>query len=68
MGTAAIVFSEMYPKAKIITIEPSLDNFDILQRNIAKYKNIKAIHGALSASIPRLLHFIIEILVCGGLH
>ena len=50
IGTAAIVFSEMYPKAKIITIEPSLDNFNILQRNIAKYKNIKAIHGALSAS------------------
>ena len=47
IGTAAIAFSEMYPKATILTIEPSLDNLNILQKNIAEYPNITAIHGAL---------------------
>ena len=50
IGTAAIMFSEMYPKATILTIEPSKDNFRILQKNISNYKNIKPIYGALVAS------------------
>ncbi len=50
IGTAAIAFSEMYPNATILTIEPSADNFYVLKKNITKYPNIRAIHGALIAS------------------
>jgi FkbM family methyltransferase len=47
IGTAAIKFSEMYPKAKIITIEPSTENYRLLEYNIRKYPNIIPIKAAL---------------------
>lgn len=47
IGTAAIKFSKMYPSAKVITIEPSSENFAILQENIRPCKNIQAINAAL---------------------
>ncbi|MCG2462878.1 FkbM family methyltransferase [Flavobacteriaceae bacterium F89] len=50
IGTAAIAFSEMYPNATVLTIEPSADNFYVLKKNVSKYPNIKPIHGALIAS------------------
>lgn len=56
IGTAAIAFSEMYPKATVLTIEPSTTNFSILEKNIAPYPNIKAIHGALTASDEKKIH------------
>jgi len=48
IGTAAIALSEMYPKATVITIEPSKENFALLQKNIDPYPNIKPIQGALT--------------------
>lgn len=47
IGTAAISLSLMYPQAKIISIEPSSDNFSILKENTHPYKNIISIHAAL---------------------
>ena len=32
IGTAAIAFSEMYPNATVLTIEPSIDNFNVLKK------------------------------------
>ena len=34
----------------MVTIEPSNENFECLQRNIAEHKRISAIHGALVAT------------------
>ncbi len=48
IGTAALKFSEMYPDATIVTVEPSSENMSILGRNIAGRKNIVAIQAALS--------------------
>lgn len=48
IGTAAIALSELYPHAKIVTIEPSYENIGILKRNAQRYPNITVIHGALS--------------------
>jgi FkbM family methyltransferase len=50
IGTAAIKFSKMYPHAKVITIEPSEENFAILQENIKPFKNISAVKAALVAA------------------
>lgn len=50
IGTAAIKFSKMYPLAKVVTIEPSTENFALLLENTRKFKNISAINAALVAS------------------
>lgn len=47
IGTAAIRLSQIFPKATIITIEPSEQNFEILQQNIAAFSNIHSIKAAL---------------------
>lgn len=47
IGTAAIALSQLFPKATVLTIEPSIENFKVLKRNIKNYKNIKPIFGAL---------------------
>ncbi len=49
IGTAAIAFTKLYPNAQIITIEPSLENIKVLEKNIQKFKNIKLVHSALIA-------------------
>ena len=42
IGLAAVYFSHRYPQANIVAIEPSSDNFAVLQKNIAPYQKIKA--------------------------
>lgn len=40
IGLASIFFSIMYPKAKIIAIEPESSNFALLQENVKNYPNV----------------------------
>jgi FkbM family methyltransferase len=47
IGTAAIKFAQMFPKAQIITIEPSSENFSILSWNVAAFPNITPLKAAL---------------------
>lgn len=47
IGTSAIMLSKIYPNLKIISIEPSKLNFDLLLVNVSKYKNIIPMHRAL---------------------
>lgn len=49
IGTAAIALARMYPRARIVTIEPSTENFAILKRNTAAYPTITAINAAVVA-------------------
>ncbi len=49
IGTAAIALNELYPKAKIISIEASKENFFVLKKNTSSIKNIEVIYGALVA-------------------
>jgi FkbM family methyltransferase len=46
-GLAAIFFALKYPDARIIAIEPEQGNFEILQRNVAPYRNIHSMRAAL---------------------
>jgi FkbM family methyltransferase len=47
IGTAAIAFARMYPKATIVTIEPSTANFELLKKNTTSFRNIVPFKGAL---------------------
>jgi FkbM family methyltransferase len=47
IGAAAIAFSRMYPEARIVTIEPSLENFAVLSENVQPIASITAINAAL---------------------
>ena len=47
IGTSAIALRQIYPKAKIIVIEPSQSNFAILRKNLEGLSNIRVVYGAL---------------------
>ena len=47
IGTAAIRLSQIWPRATVVTIEPSHENFWLLERNIAGWPKIHGINGAL---------------------
>ena len=47
IGLASIWYSTKYPFAQVVAIEPELNNFVQLQRNVAPYRNITAICAAL---------------------
>lgn len=50
IGTASIALSTLYPNAKIICIEPSEDNYQILKKNVAKFEKIITLNAALVSS------------------
>ncbi len=47
VGYASVLFSNLWPSAKIIAVEPENENFDLLVKNTQKYSNIKCINAAL---------------------
>src|SRR5205823_1119455 len=47
IGLAAIYFSRRYPQSVIYTIEPDPQNFELLARNVASYRNIVPIRAAV---------------------
>jgi len=49
IGTAALALSKLFPDRKIVCIEPSPDNFSILEENVQNLPNIKLIHAALTS-------------------
>ncbi len=46
IGAASIALSEMYPSAKIIAIEASSENYNLLYENVLPYENIFPLHAA----------------------
>jgi FkbM family methyltransferase len=49
IGLSAIYFSNLFPDAKILCVEPSEENYALLLKNTAKYPNITALKGAIWA-------------------
>lgn len=47
IGLASIYFTNKYPAAKIIAIEPEQSNFELLKKNVAAYPNIQPVQAAL---------------------
>ena len=47
IGIASIDFALRYPQASIIAIEPVAANFQLLQKNISRFQNIRALNVAV---------------------
>ena len=47
IGLSAIYFANLFPEAKIISLEPELSNFSLLKENTKWYKNVIPIQAAL---------------------
>lgn len=50
IGTAAIRLARAYPRAKVVSLEPSLENFRLLCVNVSGISNIEPINAALTTS------------------
>ncbi len=46
-GLSTKFYAEKYPNSKIIAIEPEQSNFNLLEKNISKLKNVSSINAAL---------------------
>ena len=54
IGTASRFFSNQFPEAKIIAIEPDSENYEILIKNTQNNKNIQCLKGGLWSSDTKL--------------
>jgi FkbM family methyltransferase len=50
IGASSIRFSQLFKKNQVVAIEPFVENFNLLKKNISNYKNIIPINCALVAS------------------
>lgn len=50
IGSASLALRKIYPRARIICVEPSQSNLKILRRNLANDSNIRIIEAALVGS------------------
>jgi FkbM family methyltransferase len=54
-GLSSAFFAINYPDAQVIAIEPSAQNFAILTRNVARFKNVQAMNAALWSERSQLV-------------
>jgi FkbM family methyltransferase len=47
VGYASVCFASRWPKARILALEPSSQNFALLQRNLAPWPSVTALQGAV---------------------
>jgi FkbM family methyltransferase len=47
IGLTAVFFANRFPEAKIITVEPDKDNFELLSANCSSYKNITCMNAGI---------------------
>jgi len=47
IGLASVYFSNLYPSARIIALEPEKGNFELLQKNTTAYANVTSLNKAL---------------------
>jgi FkbM family methyltransferase len=47
IGLASVYFASRYPNARVLSIEPEAQNFALLQKNTAPYRNIEVVQAAL---------------------
>lgn len=48
IGASAVFFSESFPNAKIVAIEPDSGNFAQMRQNLADFPNVECLHAAIS--------------------
>jgi FkbM family methyltransferase len=47
IGLASVYFSHRFPSASIVSVEPNLENFKMLEKNIVNFSNVKAKLGGI---------------------
>lgn len=47
IGLASVYFTNRFPEAKMIAVEPETSNFLLLKKNLRCYPNVKPIHAAV---------------------
>lgn len=47
IGLASVYFARLFPQAKIVALEPSEENYQLLRRNVAPYPNVICLQAAL---------------------
>jgi len=47
IGLASLFFANKYPQARILALEPALNNYKLLNKNTKKYSNIETVRAAL---------------------
>lgn len=47
IGLTAVYFANEYPDAKIVSVEPDTDNYNLLKENAAPYPNITPVQSAI---------------------
>jgi|ERR1700733_2406413 FkbM family methyltransferase len=53
-GAASIWFASLFPKARILAIEPDPDNAEMCRLNTAKYSSVIVIEGAIGSETGRV--------------
>lgn len=54
IGISSVFFATLFPKATIITLEPSLENFKVLMRNVRRFPHVYPVHSALWSTSEKL--------------
>jgi FkbM family methyltransferase len=47
VGFASVAFAHRFPEARVIALEVEAGNYAMLQRNVAPYPNVRALHAGL---------------------
>ncbi|MEY2760467.1 MAG: hypothetical protein RLZZ96_367 [Bacteroidota bacterium] len=47
IGLASVYFSHRYPSASIVAVEPSQENFNVFEKNIVNFSNVKSKLGGI---------------------
>jgi len=55
IGLAAIYFSMIWPGSKVVSVEPSSDNYDVLLKNISQKNNFDSFMAGISSSSSKLM-------------
>ncbi len=50
IGLSSVFLINKYPNSKILSVEPDLDNYNILQKNVKKYSSILTLNAAIYSS------------------
>jgi FkbM family methyltransferase len=46
-GLSTIFFVSLFPKAIVVALEPSADNFELLRRNVGGYESVIPLHAGI---------------------
>ncbi|MDI1250039.1 MAG: FkbM family methyltransferase [Lacunisphaera sp.] len=54
IGIESLRFAVFHPQARIVAVEADQDNYDILRKNVASFKQVRALHAAVWGAKVRL--------------